>query len=73
MGSHPNITPDRFPRQGQYLGNAVVVCFNYDTSATINGKVIRDDVEEPGRMIILLENGWAVLSTECQYSFPKID
>jgi hypothetical protein len=71
MGYHPNITPDRFPRQGAFLGKTVEVCFDYDTSATLRGKVIRDDSEEPGRMIILLDNGWAVLSTECQYRFPK--
>jgi hypothetical protein len=73
MGCTPHITADRFPRQGMFLGLTVEVCFDYDTSATIRGKVIRADAEEPGRMIILLDNGWAVLSTECQYRFPKTD
>jgi hypothetical protein len=49
----------------------VDVCFNFDTSCTVRGTVVRDDAEEPGRMIIQLENGWFVLATECQYSFPK--
>lgn len=67
MGSHPNISANKFPRQGNFRGRDVNVCFNYDTSTTIKGKVLRDDAEEPGRCIILLENGWCVLSTECQY------
>jgi hypothetical protein len=56
-----------YPRQGSFFGKAVEVCFDYDTSAPKRGKVVRDDVEKPGRMIIKLENGWVVLSTECQY------
>jgi len=43
------------------------VCFDYDTSRTLLGLVVRDDAEEPGRMIIKLEDGRHVLSTECQY------
>ncbi len=61
------INADRYPRQGQFLGMAVEVCFEYDTSCTLRGKVIRDDAEEPGLMIIQLENGWVVKSSECQY------
>ncbi len=71
MGCTPHITADRFPRQGTFLGKTVEVCFDYDTSATVRGKVIREDAEAPGCMIIQLENGWVVLSTECQYSLLK--
>lgn len=67
MGCVNNISHDRFPRQGSWLGRTVRVVFHYDTSVSIMGKVIREDVEEPGRMIIQLENGWVVLSTECQF------
>lgn len=66
------ISADRYPRQMDWLGKEVEVCFHYDTSATIRGKIIRCDIEEPGKMIIQLDNGWVVLSTECQYSFPQI-
>ena len=58
---------DKFPAQGEWLGKKVRVCFNYDTSRTITGIVVRDDTEEPGRMIIKLEDERYILSTECQY------
>lgn len=58
---------DKFPAQGVFLGMYVRVCFNYDTSRILLGRVVRDDKEEPGRMIIRLEDGRYVLSTECQY------
>jgi hypothetical protein len=70
MGCVKNITPDHFPKQGKFLGKRTKVCFNYDTSCELNGTIVRDDAEEPGRLIIQLDNGWFVLSTECQYSFP---
>jgi hypothetical protein len=68
MGNVANIGFDRFPKQGYLKGQTVRVCFGYDTSRTIEGTVIRDDAEEPGRMIILLDDGRTVLGTECQYS-----
>lgn len=61
------IDADRFPIQGDWLGKRVRVCFNYDTSRTLLGLVVRDDAEEPGRMIIKLDDGRHILSTECQY------
>lgn len=67
MGLENTLNADRFPKQGSYLGRSVEVCFEYDTSCTIKGKVIRDDAEAPGLMIIQLENGWVVRSTECQW------
>ena len=71
MGVHKNIGIDKFPKQGAYLGRRVEVCFNYDTTETLMGRVVRDDVEEPGCMIIKLETGYYVNSTECQYSLVK--
>lgn len=70
MGEHANISFARFPKQGSYLLKEVEVCFNYDTSKTLSGIVVRDDAEAPGLMIIKLDNGRHVLSTECQYH-PK--
>ena len=67
MGCVKSIDADRFPAQGSQWGKQVRVCFNYDTSRTILGRVVRDDAEEPGHMIIKLEDGRHVLSTECQY------
>lgn len=67
MGCENTIDADRFPEQGAWWGRRVRVCFNYDTSRTLLGLVVRDDAEEPGRMIIKLDDGRYVLSTECQY------
>lgn len=67
MGCVKTIDSERFPRQGRFLGKMVRVCFNYDTSRTILGQVLRDDLEEPGLMIFRLEDGRHVLSTECQW------
>jgi hypothetical protein len=62
---------DRFPKQGSWLGRRVVVCFDYDTSRTIGGTIIREDEEAPGLMLIHLDDGRVVRSVECQYSFPE--
>lgn len=67
MGCEKTIDAERFPKQGAHWGKQVRVCFNYDTSRTLLGLVVRDDAEEPGRMIIKLEDGRHVLSAECQY------
>lgn len=67
MGCHDNIKHDKFPKQGAYLNKRVTVCFHYDTKNTINGTVVRDDVEKPGLEIIKLDNGNYVLTTECQW------
>lgn len=68
MGVKDNIDYDKFPRQGVWLGRRTRVCFNYDTSRTILGTIVRDDAEEPGRAIIALDDGRYVLTTECQHS-----
>jgi hypothetical protein len=67
MGVVKGISIDEFPKQSNWLGRNVTVCFNYDTSRTIKGTIIRDDAEEPNVMIIQLENGRIVLATECMY------
>lgn len=67
MGHVDSIGFIRWPEQGCYLGCSVLVAFDYDTSMLLRGTVVRDDAEEPGRMIIALEDGRYVLSTECQY------
>lgn len=67
MGCTKAISSKKYPKQGKYLGMGVEVCFNYDTSHFFLGRIIRDDDESPGLTIILLENGWVVKSTECQY------
>ncbi|OMC38374.1 hypothetical protein A5742_00530 [Mycolicibacterium fortuitum] len=73
MGSHRNIASDRFPKQGSYLGIRVEVCFHYDTGARIGGRIVRDDAEEPGRAIIMLDDGRYVLTTECMWTPAKVD
>ncbi|WP_376960083.1 hypothetical protein ABNQ39_20445 [Azospirillum sp. A26] len=65
------ITHNTFPKQGRFLGRRVRVAFNYDTANAVLGTVRREDDEAPGRMIIELDDGRLVLSTECQYSLVK--
>lgn len=71
MGVHENIDIDKFPEQGTWLGRKVEVCFNYDTSKIVIGKIVREDIDSPGRMIIALDDGRFILSTECQYSLIR--
>lgn len=47
MGGIPTINAHRFPKQGEYLGRRVEVCFNYDSVAPLRGEIVRDDMEEP--------------------------
>jgi len=68
MGVVKTITHDNFPKQGSFLGLEVKVIYHYDTSKSDTGIVVRDDAEDPWVVIILLDNGRYVLSTECQYS-----
>lgn len=69
MGCHVNISAKRFPKQGDWVGKPVRVCFHYNTREAIGGVIVREDEEEPGVMIIQLSDGRYVLATECQYSF----
>ena len=68
MGTHKNIGFDKFPKQGDFLGKEVTVCFDYDTDNSLYGEIVRYDVEEPFLKIIQLRDGRYVMSTECQYS-----
>ena len=43
MGVVDNISADRWPKHGTFLGARVEVCFHYDTSRAIGGIVLRDD------------------------------
>lgn len=71
MGVVANIRHNQMPEQGSYLNRKVEVCFNYDTVNILRGTIVRDDAEHPFRTIILLDNGTALLATECQYSLAK--
>lgn len=70
MGVHPNIGYARFPEQSDNVGEIVLVCFDYDLDHQVRGEIVRDDVVDPYIMIIKLDDGRYVRSTECQYSFP---
>jgi hypothetical protein len=48
MGIEINVGADTFPKQGDWVGRTVRVCFNYDTSTETDGVIVRQDVEEPG-------------------------
>lgn len=60
------VSSEAFPPQGSYLGKHVEVLFGYQRPAFL-GVVVRDDTAAPGLMIIRLDDGRHVLSTECQY------
>ena len=68
MGVKANISADTKPKQGSWLGRRVEVCYHYDTSKREEGRIIREDAEGTGISIILLDSGFPVLTTECQYS-----
>jgi len=67
MGIEQNVGFDVFPKQGEYLGKAVEVCFNYDTVKSLRGKIVRYDMEKPFRTIIELQDGKYIMASECQY------
>jgi hypothetical protein len=68
MGYEKNVGYEKFPSQGEYLGERVNVCFSYVTDKFIEGTIIRDDIVEPYQTIIKLDDGRYILATECQYS-----
>lgn len=70
MGAVPTIGFDRMPKQGKWAGFRARVRFHYecDRAREIMGTIVRDDAEAPGVMILQLDDGRYVLSTECQYS-----
>lgn len=68
MGFIENVGFDSWPKQGTWLDKRVRVCFDYDTSRTVLGTIVRDDTQSPGRGIIRLDDGRVVMMTECQYS-----
>jgi hypothetical protein len=69
MGVHKNITFTKFPAQSNDLGRRVRVCYHYEVEKAHEGVIVRDDVEDPGIMLIRLDNGRHVLAAECQYQF----
>ena len=68
MGVIETVGADRFPRQSEYVGQPVRVCFDYDTSREFAGLVLRDDRDAPHEMLILLHDGRVVRDVECQWS-----
>jgi hypothetical protein len=68
MGVVKSIGATEFPKQGSLVATRLKVCFNYDTTVTVGGTVVRDDIEHPYVCIIKLDDGRYVLATECQYS-----
>lgn len=70
MGVVNNIRHDKWPKQSEELGRETNVTFNYDTTRSQKGVIVRDDAEEPFMTIIKFGNDKFVLATECQYSYP---
>lgn len=72
MGCVASISYDRWPEQGSLLGRRVRVSFHYDTTRAVLGTVVRDDLADECRLIIRLDDGRIVLSTECQYALERV-
>lgn len=68
MGINKNIGFGVYPKQGDYLDARVNVIYNYDTTIKESGTIIRDDIEEPFRTVIKLDDGRILLGSECQFS-----
>jgi hypothetical protein len=71
MGNVATISLDKWPKQGKHLGERAEVCFHYDTSKTIMGTIVRDDMEHPFRTIIKLDDGRYIEAAECQYALRQ--
>lgn len=71
MGIVNTITHDKFPEQGNLVGQSVRVCFHYDTTNILKGQCVRNDMEEPYQTLFRLDNGRYVLADECQYTMDK--
>lgn len=67
MGTVSTIDAVNFPKQGQWLNCRMKVCFHYDTTKTVGGVCIRDDMEKPFETIIKLDDGRVVRGVECQF------
>lgn len=68
MGIVKTVGIDFMPKQGSWLGRRTKVCFRYDASRQLMGTIVRDDMEDPRRTIIALDDGRFVLDTECMHS-----
>lgn len=71
MGTHKNITEGYFPKQGDWLNKRVNVIFHYGETI-FKGIIVREDTEDPYVMIIRLDSGLYILSTECQYQLDQL-
>ena len=67
MGVVKTLAYDRIPAQGTHRGERVEVLFNYDANSPLYGEIIRDDIEQPFKTVILLDDGFPIMGTECQY------
>lgn len=72
MGVHKNIGLKKFPKQDEMLNNIVDVVFNYNTTDSIEGEIVRMDREEPFVTLFKLKDGRIVNATECQYQLRII-
>ena len=68
MGVQVNVGYETFPTQSSWLGKKCRVHFKYNVEKMIEGTIVRDDIEQPFKTIIKLDDGRFILATECQYS-----
>lgn len=70
MGNSRFVDFDKFPKQGEWLHKAVKVTFHF-AAKTIDGKIIRDDMDGDCLTIIQLDDGRVILGAECQYALKE--
>lgn len=71
MGVVKNIKHDAFPRQSDWVGWVTEVAFHYDTEHKVQGRIVRDDMDQPCLTLIELVDGRIVTGAECQWTIPK--
>ena len=71
MGSIRTITAETFPRQGEWLGKRVNVCFHGDADNLFPGTIVREDNETPFEVLIKLDSGRYIRGEECAYQLRK--
>lgn len=54
-------------KQGNFINRKCNIFFNYNIKNFISGKIIRDDIEEPFKTLIKLNDGTIIDSKECLY------
>ena len=62
-----NVDFYNYPKQGEFCGMRVRVCFGFESEKLIEGFCLRNDAEQPFMTLIRLSDGRIVTGDECHY------